>query len=232
MNPRSPRPAPPKPAAAAPERPPRIKHAARNEARSLQMRTCIVTREERHQSALLRIFEGPDGSAYAEATSKHKDEGRGAWVTPTAAAIGVLVADSKRLARALKVPYIDSSQLLERARALTAARIVDFLSLSSRSGRLASGADAATSAVRAGEARALLVASDASASSIADIRGAREIPVYVLPFEKEELGRRIGKGARAVIALRSGGPAKDLLIWLERGEALAQRTASPPVPPE
>lgn len=207
----------PKPPAAAPK----PKHAARKEAQALTTRTCVVTREARQQAELLRMFMGPDGSAYVEWTSKHKDEGRGAWVLPTAAAIGALVAEPKRLARALKVSEVDTTALLDRARALAAARVSDFLSLSARSGRLASGADAATGAVRAGEAKALLAAVDASTSSIDDIRGARDIPVYTLPFDKEELGRRIGKGARAVVAVRAGGPAKELVAWLDRQRALA-----------
>jgi ribosomal protein L7Ae-like RNA K-turn-binding protein len=76
-------------------------------------------------------------------------------------------------------------------------------------------------AVRAGDAAALLVASDASAGSVADIKGARDIPVYILPLDREALGRRIGKGDRAVIALRRGGPATDLLKWLQRRVALS-----------
>ncbi len=211
--------------------PAKPKHAARTEARALSMRTCIVSREERPQSELLRIFAGPEGSAWIEWTSRHKDEGRGAWVTPTEEAISALVADPRRLARALKLPQIDTAQLLDRALAVAAARVLDFLALSARSGRLASGADAATGAVRAGEARALLAAADASASSVADIRGARDIPVFVLPFEKEELGRRIGKGARAVIAVRAGGPAKDLLVWLARERALGGPRPAPTAPP-
>lgn len=193
------------------------------------MRTCIATREDYPQADLVRIFAGPTlddpsgplESAYIEASNKHRDSGRGAWVLPTADAIRVLVQEPKRVARALKLPSIDTSALLERAQAMADARMLDFLSLSSRSGRLASGADAATMAVRAGDAAALLVASDASAGSVADIKGARDIPVYILPLDREALGRRIGKGDRAVIALRRGGPATDLLKWLQRRVALS-----------
>lgn len=192
------------------------------------MRTCIATREDHPQADLVRIFAGPSledtggplDSAYVEANNKHRDTGRGAWVLPTADAIRVLVQEPKRVARALKLPAIDTSALLERAQAMADARMLDFLSLSSRSGRLASGADAATIAVRAGDAAALLVASDASAGSVADIKGARDIPVYILPLDREALGHRIGKGDRAVIALRRGGPAADLLKWLQRRAAL------------
>ncbi len=188
--------------------------------REVPVRTCIVSREDKPASELLRIILGPDGSAYPVA-DRHKDDGRGAWVTPTLAAVGTLVNEPKRLARALKAETVDTSALLERARALVEARVLDFLSLSSRSGRLASGAEMATAAVRAGDAVALLVASDASAGSLSDIKGSRELPVFVLGLDREQFGQRIGKGARAVVALRPGGPAEDLVMWLGRRAALA-----------
>lgn len=215
MNPtlKKPKPRPPGPTAG---RAPKI----RTPRAPVPVRTCIISREEHLQAELLRVFAGPDGTAYVEATSKHKDEGRGAWVTPTGAAFKQLIAEPKRVARALKLDAIDTSALLERALALADARILDFLSLSARSGRLASGGEGATVAVRAGEAIALLVASDASETSLSDIRGSREIPVFVLPLDKEALGRRIGKGLRSVIALRSGGPATELLLWMNRRAAL------------
>ncbi len=191
------------------------------------VRTCIVTREQHPQAELLRVFAGPDGTAYIEAGGRRKDDGRGAWVLATEAAISALVAQPGRVAKALQVDVIDSSLLLARARELAEARILDFLSLSSRSGRLASGGEGATVAVRAGEAVALLVASDASATSLADIRGSRDIPVYVLALDKEALGHRIGKGLRSVIALRRGGPADELVLWLGRRAALGPLTGGP-----
>ncbi|MSP54423.1 MAG: DUF448 domain-containing protein [Myxococcales bacterium] len=211
------RPAPrPSPGGSAPRSPPVPTPKA-----TVPMRTCVATRTEHRQTDLLRVFAGPDGTAYVEFTSKRKDSGRGAWVLPTAAAFRLVVAEPKRVARSLKVDNIDTTALLERALALAEARVLDFLSLSARSGRLASGGEGATVAVRAGEAVALLVATDASETSLSDIRGAREIPVFVLPLDKEALGRRIGKGLRSVIALRGGGPAIDLVLWLKRREALS-----------
>lgn len=191
-------------------------------------RTCIATREEHPQTALLRIVAAPEPdavpgapeSAWIESSSGRGGGDRGAWVLPTAAAVRALVDDPRRVARALHVPVIDTTALLERARAVADARVLDFLSLSARSGRLASGADAATMTVRAGDAAALLVANDASPGSISDVKGAREIPVYVMPLDRTALGQRIGKGDRAVIALRRGGPGSELLLWLSRRAAL------------
>lgn len=218
------RPAPRQPPAGSAPRPPPVPTPKA----TVAMRTCIATRTDHRQAELLRVFAGPDGTAYVEPSSKQKPPGRGAWVTPTAAAFRLLVAEPKRVARALKLEgSIDTSALLERALALAEARILDFLSLSARSGRLASGGEGATVAVRAGEAVALLVATDASETSLSDIRGAREIPVFVLPLDKEALGRRIGKGLRSVIALRSGGPATELVLWLKRREALSIGAALP-----
>lgn len=219
----------PKGGPAKPRRAP--KDRARNRP-DVPMRTCIATREEHPQTALLRIVAVPGPTpeavpiAWIEATGARGGGDRGAWVLPTAAAIGALEADPRRVARALHVPAVDTAGLLERARALADARVLDFLSLSARSGRLASGADAATAAVRGGEAAALLVANDASPGSIGDVKGARDLAVHVMPLDRTALGQRIGKGDRAVIALRHGGPGSELLLWLRRRAALTDGAPS------
>lgn len=185
------------------------------------MRTCVVTREALPQRALLRVVE-VEGRALVDRSGKAP--GRGAWVKPERAALEQLVAKPGMLGRALELENagaIDTHDLLEQARAVTDAAVLDLLSLAARSGCLASGGDSATAAVRAGEALALLAAADASAQSVASARGDRpELPVFVLALDREALGHRIGKGPRAVVALKRGGPAQALLDQLRRTEAL------------
>lgn len=185
------------------------------------MRTCVVTHEALAQRDLLRLV-AVEGHALVDRSGKLP--GRGAWVKPERAAVERLVQKPGMLGRALELESpgaLVTSDLLEQARAVTAASVLDLLSLAARSGCLASGGDSATAAVRAGEALALLVASDASEQSVASVRGARpELEVFALPLDRESLGHKIGKGARAVVAVKRGGPATALIHQLRRTEAL------------
>lgn len=186
------------------------------------MRTCVVTRETRPQTELMRLALLPTGEVAVDRSGKIP--GRGAWVVPTREALELLQSRPGMLGRALELENpgaLRADDLLAQAREITRATLLDLLSLSARSGCLHSGADQVTSAVRAGDVVALLVASDASEQSITAARGAREeIPIFRSDLDREGLGRRIGKGPRAVVALRGQGPARALLEQLRRTDAL------------
>jgi hypothetical protein len=174
-----------------------------------------VTREERPQRELLRIAALDDGSVVIDRSGRVP--GRGAWITPTRPVFEQLLKKPKVLLRALEIEAASGiPALLDDARAATAAGVLDLLSLAARSGRLASGADQVKAAVRGEAILGLVTAADASEQSVAAARGDREIAVWPVPWTKEELGRRVGKGPRAVLALRRGGPAEALARQLRR----------------
>lgn len=185
-------------------------------------RTCVVTREEHPQRELLRVALLPDDTVVVDRSGKLP--GRGAWVKPERAVIEQLEKKPGILGRALKVENpgaITAVGLLDQARAVTHAALLDMLSLCARSGCLASGADQVAATVRAGDALALIAAADASEASVATARGAREdLDVFRIALDREALGHRIGKGPRAVVAIRAGGPARPLIQQLRRGEGL------------
>lgn len=186
------------------------------------LRTCVVTREARPQTELLRLALLPTGEVAVDRSGKLP--GRGAWVVPTREALELLQSRPGMLGRAFELENpgsLRADDLLAQARAVTRATMLDLLSLSARSGCLHSGADQVTAAVRGGQVVALLVAADASEQSVSAARGAREgIPVFRSELDREGLGRRIGKGPRAVVALGGYGPARALLEQLRRTDAL------------
>lgn len=145
-----------------------------------------------------------------------KAVGRGAWVVPTREAFEELVRKPGILGRALQVEQVDTSGLLDEVRAVTLAAVLDLLSLAARSGRLASGADQVAAARRAGELLALVVAHDASDQSVRAARGETELETFLLPLDRDALGHRIGKGPRAMVGVRPGGPSATLVNRLRR----------------
>ncbi len=91
-------------------------------------------------------------------------------------------------------------------------KAVDLLSMAQRAGKVASGAFAATQAMDAGRAALLLVAEDASETTKRDMAvraGKCRVPMVVC-LTKEDLGRCLGRGDRAVAVLLDKGFSKAL----------------------
>lgn len=186
------------------------------------LRTCVVTREQLPPEALLRIVALPDGTIAVDRAGKLP--GRGAWVKPERASFDALHKKPSLLGRSLKIDGLGPEAvvgLLDEAREATWKHALALLSLCARSGCLASGAEQVHATISAGDALALLVAADASPQSVDAARGSHtDVPLFQLPLDRETLGLRIGKGPRAALAIRAGGPAHALLEQLRRREAL------------
>ncbi len=182
------------------------------------VRTCVVTRESGPPDALVRVVLGPDGTV--EVDYRARLGGRGAWLLPRRDVIATAEAKPGLLARMLHVETCNTAGLLDRVRAANERTVGELLSLSARSGALASGGDQATSAVRAGDALGLAVASDAAQTSIDAARGDRDLTVWTLPWDREALGHRIGKGPRAIVALRVAVVTRALAEQLRRMQDL------------
>ena len=183
------------------------------------MRTCVVTRTAAPAEALVRVVLGPDGQV--EVDYRARLGGRGAWLLPTRAVFEQAEARPAQVARALEAEGpCRTAGLLERVRAANERAVVEYLSLCARAGALASGAEQVTAAVRGGELLGLIVASDASETSVAAALGSSGLPAWRVPWDRETLGRRIGKGPRAVVGVRASGAARALLDQLRRMQDL------------
>lgn len=183
------------------------------------MRTCVVTREAHAPADLVRLVVAPDGRV--EVDYRGKLGGRGAWVLPRTELIAQIEKRPAQLARALDVPACDAAGLLERVRAANLKAVLDLLSLAARSGCLVGGAEALQTVLKSGEFLGLVLASDASERSADGARQvAPDLPVWTLPLDKEALGQRVGKGARAVLALRPGAATRNLVRELRKMDQL------------
>lgn len=179
------------------------------------VRTCVVTREAHPAADLIHLVLTPEGEAVVDRSGKAP--GRGAWVTPTREILEQLERRPGVLHRALEAESVRVDDLVGQARAVTLAAALDLLSLCARSGRVASGADQVRDAARAGQLLFFVAAVDASPKSVEAARsGAPTLPVLTLPLDRDALGHRVGKGARAVLGIRPTGPSEALLRLLRR----------------
>jgi predicted RNA-binding protein YlxR (DUF448 family)/ribosomal protein L7Ae-like RNA K-turn-binding protein len=183
------------------------------------IRTCVVTRERHRTADLVHLVPLDDGAIAVDRAGKL--EGRGAWVCADRVTLAALEAKPGPLARALKRDQLRVAGLLEQVRASNLVHVLDLLSLAARSGRLASGGEQVESAARGGDLVGFVIASDASPKSVESIRAkARDVPAWTLPLDREALGLRIGKGPRAVVGIRPGGPSMALADQLRRMDRL------------
>ncbi len=94
-------------------------------------------------------------------------------------------------------------------------RLLSFLGICKRAGRLVSGADTVTKTVNEGKALLILYASDVSENSLKQVlRAAKEqgTPVKQLPYPKEELSLALGKHCGIICTTDKGFADKILTL--------------------
>ncbi|MBQ3404688.1 MAG: ribosomal L7Ae/L30e/S12e/Gadd45 family protein [Oscillospiraceae bacterium] len=95
------------------------------------------------------------------------------------------------------------------------------IGLARRAGFLEYGEETVGASARAGKAKVILIASDASNNTKARGRNfARygDIPVLEIPFTKEELGAALGKGVTGLISISDAGLASKFVSELAAAE--------------
>lgn len=174
-------------------------------------RTCIVTRRSGTPDDLIRFVAGPDATVAPDL--KRVLPGRGCWVTADRATVDKAVA-KKLFARALKAEVVASPDLGALVDRLLAKSALGSLGLARKAGKVTLGASQVDSAVRSGEALALLHAGEAADDGIRKIANARratkalggpEIAAYKL-FSEAELGLAFG-GTNVIHAAVLAGDA-------------------------
>ena len=123
-------------------------------------RTCIVTRETGPTSDLMRFVIGPSGEVVPDL--RHRLPGRGAWVKPTAQAIGEAVR--KRLfSKGFKTDAKASPTLVEEIDSALVRDLKGSLSLANKAGALVAGFAKVEAALGKSKVVALIHAAEAAA---------------------------------------------------------------------
>jgi len=122
-------------------------------------RQCCLTREVRPAAELIRFVVSPDGELVPDIDAKA--EGRGVWVTATADAVAE--AQKKRaFAKSLKEEIRVPDDLAGLTRRRLEQKLLGALGLARKAGQIITGATRVKAALQAGEASALLTATDAA----------------------------------------------------------------------
>lgn len=184
--------------------------------RSGSERMCILNRVSADPEALMRFVVGPDGQVVPDL--KARLPGRGAWVTPTRAALDQVLR-RKLFARAFKRDVSVPADLPDLAERLLEAQMTASLSLANKAGAVIAGFAKVEAAI-AGEAIAGLIhASDAGDDGVRKLgqalsrrygEDAGSIPRVRL-FTSLQLDLALGRMNVIHAALLAGGPGTHFI---------------------
>ena len=171
------------------------------------MRRDAVIREKGLAERMIRFVVSPEGQVMPDLG--HKLPGRGIWLKPLP---GRIEQATKRgvFARAARRPVKVDPELGERVRTLLVDRLLETVSLANRAGQIVTGFDKVQDELKSARNGVLLIAQDAGVEAkrlIALLRERR----YIAAFDRNELGRRLGRD-QSVYAFISQGALADRLI--------------------
>lgn len=183
-------------------------------------RSCLGCRQVFDQDRLVRYVLSPDGEVLVD--YRHKLPGRGAYTCLDRGCIDSAVK-RRQFDRSFRgsLRNVEAEILSEAVRQQVSARILNLLGMARKSGNVISGSSLVMETLSSRSGLALvLVASDVSAAigeKVAAKSAAAGVPCFSL-FDKETLGRILGKGERSVIAFKQGLLAESVKIELSRYE--------------
>lgn len=183
-------------------------------------RTCIVTREVLDKGRMIRFVVGPAGDIVPDL--KGDLPGRGFWVK----------ADRKTLAEAVRKHVFSKvtkgqakadTALPDRVAQLLERQLLDQLGLAKKSGQLVAGFDKVEAALRAGQVKFLLEASDGSADGRGKLARLAGPGVEIwAPLPSEALAPALGRLHAVHVAVKPGGMAERLGLTLRRYAGFTQ----------
>jgi predicted RNA-binding protein YlxR (DUF448 family) len=185
-------------------------------------RRCIVTRESKPTSALLRFVVAPDGAVVPDVMGVLP--GRGIWVTADRASVEAAVA--KRLfSRAAQQQVTVDPRLADVVEDQLRRRCLDLIGLARRGGGAVSGFEKVRAFLAKGSAGLLLAAADGADDGREKIeRLGHGVPV-VSALSRQELGQAFGRDQAVHAVVASGRIAEQLEVAARRLWGFRQQSA-------
>ncbi|HVZ15121.1 MAG TPA: RNA-binding protein [Bauldia sp.] len=181
-------------------------------------RTCVVTREARPVSELLRFAVTPAGAVVPDL--KRRLPGRGVWVTATREKVALAVS-RHHLERAFDGAVAVDPELPERIDELLVAAALGALSLARKAGAVVAGFGKVEEAVLAGSAIALIHAAEAAPDGVEKLAAAarRRFGPAGLPavrcFGGDQLDLAFGRSNVIHAALLAGPAGANVLARVQ-----------------
>jgi hypothetical protein len=176
-------------------------------------RRCLVTRESRDPSRLVRFVVDPEGRVRPDL--EQRLPGRGMWLSAERDVVDKAVGKNL-FAKAARAQVRAEPDLASEVERLLARRALDTLGLARRAGALNAGFEQVRARLQAEGAAVLVAASDAARDGRAKLRRLAPALPVVTAFSSRELGAALGREMVVHAAVAPGGLARRLLCDVER----------------
>lgn len=206
------------------------------------MRSCVVTRERRPPTALLRLALDEDGVLQL---SRPGQTGRGAWIVPEESAVQLLAKRPQILRRSLRAVPRRLGPILAAARAAEDAALAKLLLRSWRSGLLRLGEPKPAMSGWLLTPRATAAAPPSPPRAPRSRRKGRRAEIrwtppplpalgetLSLPFTEPQLAALLGRSSVNTLQLAPGRPARGVLQGLQRRHGLGYGAAPSATAPD
>lgn len=177
-------------------------------------RTCIVTRKILDKAQMIRFVATPAGEIVPDL--KGDLPGRGYWVTAHRDVLKEAVKKST-FSKVTKGAAKADANIVDLVARLLERQFLDQLGLAKKSGHLVAGFDKVEMALRAGQVRFLLEASDGAVdgrSKLARLAGPN-VEIWA-PLPSDALASALGRQHAVHVAVKPGGMAERLSVTLQR----------------
>lgn len=181
-------------------------------------RSCLACREVGDKNNLIRFVLSPDGEIVPDLDGKLP--GRGSYTCNNSECLSAAVKQ-RGFYRAYKkeISQISAEQMNKLVQVMMRDRILGYLGLANKAGKIISGGSLVADSVRsAAKPGVILIATDVSEAigdKIRNLARLNNVPVFGL-LEKDDFGAILGKAPRSAIAVRSGGFVPRLVSEIER----------------
>jgi predicted RNA-binding protein YlxR (DUF448 family) len=171
------------------------------------VRSCLGCGTGKEKKLLLRFVLAPDRSLVPDI--KQRLPGRGAYTCPKADCIRQAV-NRRQFSRAFKgeVPNLSADALVATVREAVAERILGYLALANKAGKVISGSDTVQESIKKSNKLALVILSADISEDIGNkftyLAERYQVPCFMM-YEKDRLGALLGKSVRSVVALQPSG---------------------------
>ncbi len=188
-------------------------------------RTCIVTRAVLDKGRMIRFVANPEGAIVPDL--KGDLPGRGYWVTAERAVLEEALKKHS-FSKVSKGKAKADANLPDLVTGLLERQFLDQLGLAKKSGHLVAGFDKVEAALRAGQVKFLLEASDGTADGRGKLARLAGPGVEIwAPLPSDALAPALGRQHAVHVAVKPGGMAERLSITLRRlagfaGSGIAQ----------
>lgn len=185
--------------------------------KELPQRSCLGCGAVKDKADLLRFVLAPDRTVVPDV--KQKLPGRGAYTCLNAVCLGKATA-RKQFSRAFKgeVRGATAGELVEKVRQIAKDRLLAYVALANKAGKVVSGSDMVLDLLRKREKPGVvLIAADISEEIGGKVRAAAAasgVPSFVL-CDKDRFGEILGKSSRSVLAVQPSGFVETFLKEFE-----------------